>query len=74
MTGRVGQKGQVVIPKPIRDRLGIRPGDEVVFVPDGDGVRIEPARDVAELGGRFPGLGLREELESEHRRVLERGR
>ena len=63
-----------MIPKAIRDRLGIRPGDEVVFLPDGDGLRIEPARDVAELAGRFAGLGLREELEAEHRRELERGR
>jgi len=71
MTARVGPKGQVVIPKPIRDRLGIRPGDEVVFVPDGTGVRIEPAHDVVELAGRYTGLRLREEIEAEHRRELE---
>ena len=29
---RVTEKGQVTIPKPIRDRLGIRPGSEVEFV------------------------------------------
>ena len=72
MTSRVGPKGQVVIPKPIRDRLGIRPGDEVVFVPEEGGVRIEPARDLSDLAGRFAGLSLREELETEHRRELER--
>jgi AbrB family looped-hinge helix DNA binding protein len=40
MTHRVGTKGQVVIPKAIRDELGIRTGDEVSFVADGDEVRI----------------------------------
>lgn len=28
---RVTTKGQVTIPKEVRDRLGIEPGDEVVF-------------------------------------------
>lgn len=29
---RVTEKGQVTIPKPVRDRLGIQPGSEVEFV------------------------------------------
>jgi AbrB family looped-hinge helix DNA binding protein len=37
---RVTEKGQVTIPKEIRDRLGIGPGSEVDFVPDRQGVRI----------------------------------
>lgn len=40
MTYKVGPKGQVVIPKPIRDRLGISTGDEVVVEQDGRDVRI----------------------------------
>lgn len=68
MTARVGQKGQVVIPKPLRDRFGIQPGVEVVFVPEDDGVRVQRARGLRELGGAFAGAGLREELEAERRR------
>jgi antitoxin PrlF len=70
MTGRVGPKGQVVIPKAIRERMGIRPGDEVVFVPDAGGVRIEPAHDLAELAGVLAGTALTRDLEDEHRREL----
>jgi len=45
---RVTEKGQVTIPKAIRDRLGIGPGSEVDFVERADAVEIirsEPAGD-----------------------------
>jgi len=48
MTHKVGIKGQVVIPKAIRDEIGIRPGDEVVFEPDGKDVRVRRASDDAD--------------------------
>jgi len=32
MTQKVHKTGHIVIPKRIRDRLGIKPGDEVRFV------------------------------------------
>lgn len=37
---RVTEKGQVTIPKEIRDRLKIGPGSEVDFVVSEDGVRL----------------------------------
>lgn len=41
---RVTRKGQVTIPKHIRDKLGIEPGSEVRFVDKGaEGVGLEPA-------------------------------
>jgi antitoxin PrlF len=40
MTHKIGAKGQVVIPKAIRDRIGIHPGDEVAFDADDEEVRI----------------------------------
>lgn len=42
---RVTSKGQVTIPKEIRDQLGIQPGSEVEFVNDNDGeviLRLSP--------------------------------
>ena len=72
MTSRVGPKGQVVIPKAMRDRLGITPGDEVQFELDDDAVRVERVTGRDNLKGRFAGLGLTAALESDHRR--ERGR
>ena len=48
MTHKVGVKGQVVIPKAIRERIGIRPGDEVVFESSGSEVRIRRMKDAEE--------------------------
>lgn len=38
---RVTTKGQVTIPKEVRDKLGIEPGDEVGFREEGDAFIIE---------------------------------
>jgi antitoxin PrlF len=35
MNARVSEKGQVTIPKPLRDRLGIRPGEVLDFEEEG---------------------------------------
>jgi len=67
MTYRVGSKGQVVIPKSMRDRLGIAPGDEVDFSLDGAGVRVEPVREQTSLRRSLAGRGLLSELEADHR-------
>jgi antitoxin PrlF len=38
--GKVTRKGQVTIPKPIREELGIEPGDEVDVKQTADGILI----------------------------------
>jgi antitoxin PrlF len=63
MTSRVGPKGQVVIPKPLRDRLGIKPGDEVDFDYDGEAVLVTPFRESRSLYGAYAGTNLTAELE-----------
>jgi antitoxin PrlF len=71
---RVGPKGQVVIPKALRDALGIRPGDEVDFALADGAVRVEPVRDDRPLKGRFRGLRLTGELMRERRHERARDR
>jgi AbrB family looped-hinge helix DNA binding protein len=39
-TSTLTSKGQVTIPADVRRRLGLRPGDRVAFVVDGDEVRL----------------------------------
>lgn len=53
----VTSKGQVTIPKAIRDALGVRPGDRVRFHQREDGtVVLEPETvDVRSLRGRLAG-------------------
>ena len=43
MSVRVQAKGQVTIPKEIRDKLNVQPGDLVVFVETDTGVLVKPA-------------------------------
>jgi antitoxin PrlF len=52
-TSTMSSKGQTVIPKAIRERLGLQPGDAVDFVVQDDGdVVLRPAlEDVRRLKG-----------------------
>jgi antitoxin PrlF len=64
MATKVTSKGQVTIPKPVRDHLGIVPGSRVNFRPTADGgVMIEkaggprqPSRFAKVRGSAGPGM------------------
>ncbi len=52
-TSRMTIKGQITIPKDLRDAFGWGPGDELVFVREADGVKL-----MAMKPGRKPGDAL----------------
>lgn len=58
-TSTVTQKGQVVIPAPLRRKLGFETGTKVIITETADGIRIRPVhRDYFEqFAGLLPGKG-----------------
>lgn len=58
MTSRIGAKGQVVIPKDVRDRASLHPGDEVDIELRGEVVVVIARRREPGLAGRFEGSGM----------------
>lgn len=63
MASKLTRKGQVTIPKPIRDQLGIGPGSQIVFrraddgsifIEKADGTR-RPSRFAKVIGSAGPG-------------------
>lgn len=53
MTSTLTSKGQTTIPKDIRERLGLKPGDKIDFVVDDDGrvYLVAATKDIMALKG-----------------------
>jgi antitoxin PrlF len=54
MEAKLSSKGQATIPKPVRDRLQIKPGDRFKFFFHPDGVIILPKIPTVRLKGIIP--------------------
>ncbi len=57
MLSTVTSKGQVTIPKEIRDLLRIHANDKVDFVLDGERVVLIPVKTLLDLRGAVPAAG-----------------
>ena len=54
VAARVTSKGQVTVPKAVRDALGIEVGDEVVFRVEGKRAVLARTSDFLDLAGSIP--------------------
>jgi AbrB family looped-hinge helix DNA binding protein len=55
-TVRVSPKYQIVIPKEVREKLKLRPGQKLLIYERDGGIRIEPPRPISELRGMARGM------------------
>ena len=62
-TVTISPKFQVVIPKEIRERMGLEPGQKVQAIAYGDRIELIPVRPVRELRGFLRGIDTRVERE-----------
>ena len=60
---KVSPKYQVVIPKRVRESVGIRPGQRLQVIPYGDRIELVPVEDIAQMRGYLAGMDPRIERE-----------
>lgn len=53
---KITEKGQVTIPKAVRDRFGLRPGMQVRFVEKGHRVVLEKGQEKEDVWDRYYGF------------------
>jgi antitoxin PrlF len=53
---KITSKGQITVPLKIRNELGVKPGDSVVFEKEGDKVTVRPVRNESPFA-KYRGIG-----------------
>jgi antitoxin PrlF len=53
---KITSKGQITIPRDVRRRLGVRPGDRLEFEEDGKGMRVTAVREESPFA-KYAGIG-----------------
>jgi AbrB family looped-hinge helix DNA binding protein len=64
-TVTISPKFQVVIPKEIRERLGLEPGQKIEAIVYGSRIELIPVRQARELRGFLKGIDTRVEREAD---------
>ncbi len=64
-TVTISPKFQVVIPKPIREQLGLSPGQKVQAIVYGGRIELIPVRSVKEMRGFLKGITTTVEREAD---------
>lgn len=54
VAAKLTSKGQLTVPKRVREALGLRPGDEIVFRVHGDRAVVSKTADFLDLAGSVP--------------------
>ncbi len=60
-TVKVSPKFQIVIPKAVREKLKLRPGQELLVYELDGSIRVEPPRSIKELRGMAKGMKWRDD-------------
>ncbi|HLC74582.1 MAG TPA: AbrB/MazE/SpoVT family DNA-binding domain-containing protein [Candidatus Nanoarchaeia archaeon] len=60
----IGPKGQIVLPKDIRDQFNFQEGSEIMFIVEGNTIKIQPAVDPIKFVEEFcaPGKNIKKKL------------
>ena len=67
----IATKGRTTLPQPVRDALGVRPGDRIRYLIADDEVRILPVRPIDRLFGALKSDGPPATLDDMERAIAE---
>ncbi len=71
ITAKITSKGQITLPKEIREQLHVRTGEVVVFEKEDNKIVIKPARTLKEFKGVLKGKGRVVEFDEMRKKAKE---
>jgi AbrB family looped-hinge helix DNA binding protein len=68
-TVKISSKYQVVIPRPIREKFNLKPGQKITFIPYLDTLRVVIVPPIEDAEGIFEGIDTDPQREKEDREI-----